>query len=176
MIRKWINKLIDNRLNSRLGELPDPMEPEIDYGAFDYGEIADHISSSDIAEYIEVEASDIADYIDISDVAGEIDLYELADNISASDIADEMSMDASDIAEHVDTGEIANELDLEELAGNLNMADLAKELCLDEVTEELQRDMVTLKDRQLAVIDALESIELAVTQMRITINIEGEQE
>tara|TARA_R110000787_G_scaffold106610_1_gene214337 strand:- start:178 stop:705 length:528 start_codon:yes stop_codon:yes gene_type:complete len=167
MIRKWINKLIDNRLNSRLGELPDPMEPEIDYGAFDYGEIADHISSSDIAEYIEVEASDIADYIDISDVAGEIDLYELADNISASDIADEMSMDASDIAEHVDTGEIANELDLEELAGELDMADLAKELCLDEVTEELQRDMNTLKDRQGAIINALNNIELAMTEMRM---------
>ena len=170
MIRKWINRLIDDRLNSRLSELPDPVEPEIDYGAFDYGEIADHMSSSDIADYIEVDASEVAEHLDISDVASEIDLYDLADNFSASDIADEMNIDVSDIAEHIDVSDIANELDLEELAGELDMADLAKELCLDEVTEELQRDMNTLKDRQGAIISALENIELAVTEMRLVID------
>ena len=176
MITKWINRLIDKRLNSRLSELPDPMEPEIDYGAFDYQEIADHIETSDIAEHISVEAYDIAAEMDISEVAGEIDMYSLVDYIDASDIADEMSIDASDIAEHVDTDEIASNIDLSDLASELDMTDIANELCLDQVTEELQRDMVTLKDRQLALIEALESIELAVTQMRMTLENTGEQE
>ena len=176
MITKWINRLIDNRLNSRLSELPDPKEPVIDYGAFDYQEIADHIETSDIAEHIDVGAYDIAAEMDISYVAGEIDLYDLAEHIDTSDIANEMSIDASDIAEHVDADEIASNIDLADLASELDMTDIANELCLDQVTEELQRDMATLKDRQLALIEALESIELAVTQMRMTLDNVGEQE
>ena len=170
MIRKWINRLIDDRLNSRLSELPDPVEPEIDYGAFDYGEIADHMSISDIADYIEVDASEVAEHLDISDVASEIDLYELADNFSASDIADEMSIDASDIAEHVDVSDIANELDLVDLASELNMDTLAEHVDLDEVTGKLQDEMKTLKNTQAAIISALENIELAVTEMRLVID------
>jgi len=172
MITKWINRLIDKRLS----ELPDPKEPVIDYGAFDYQEIADHIETSDIAEHIGVEAYDIAAEIDIGYVAKEVDLYDLAEHIDTSDIANEMSIDASDIAEHVDTDDIASNIDLSDLASELDMTDLASELCLDQVTEELQRDMVTLKDRQLALIEALESIELAVTQMRMTLDNVGGQE
>jgi len=176
MITKWINRLIDKRLNSRLSELPDPMEPEIDYGAFDYQEIADHIETSDIAEHISVEAYDIAAEMDISEVAGEIDMYSLVDYIDASDIADEMSIDASDIAEHVDTDDIASNIDLSDLASELDMTDIANELCLDQVTEELQRDMNKLKDSQAVILHALNNIELAMTEMRMMLDNVGEQE
>ena len=103
-------------------------------------------------------------------------MYNLAEHIDASDIANEMSIDASDIAEHVDMDEIASNIDLSDLASELDMTDIANELCLDQVTEELQRDMVTLKDRQLLLIGALESIELAVTEMRMMLDRTGEQE
>lgn len=124
MIRKWIEKKIEARVNEYLANLELEYDVIGSYVEVDLELVAEHIEPSDLAEYIELDdalndALDydrIADYVDMRNLADHIDQYDLADYIDKSDIAD--NLDMSDIASHieVDAQDIAEHIDLEDLA------------------------------------------------------------
>lgn len=106
MIRKWIMRMIETEVESRMQDL-------------DLYEIAQNldIDASDIAEHIEIDASDIA---------GELDTYEVAENIELSNIVQYLDIDSEEMAKAAFkdgtlcksemASEMTSEIDMDELA------------------------------------------------------------
>ena len=109
MIRKWIMRMIETEVESRMQDL-------------DMYEVAQNID-------IEPHIPDIAEHmnIDASDIAGEFDMYEVAENIELSNIVQYLDIDAERMA-----SEMASEIDMDELASEIDMDELAT-LVVDEL-------------------------------------------
>lgn len=130
MIRKWIEKKIEARVNEYLAALEVNEEAIAEHVDIDYDFLAGHIEPEDLAVHIDMEDAvrdavdydDIADHVDMRNLADHIELYDLADYIDKRDIAD--NLDMSDIASHM-------EVDAEDVAEHIELQDLA-----DYVTDE----------------------------------------
>jgi len=126
MIRKWIEKKIDARVNEYLANLDKHLDEEAiaEHVEVDPSAVAEHIEASDLAEHIDMdyavsEALDydrIAEYVDMRNLADHIEMYDLADYIDKSDLVD--CIDTYDIASHI-------EVDPQDVAGHIELSDLA---------------------------------------------------
>ena len=124
---------------------------------FDYYEIAQNVSTSDIA--YEINVCEIVDYIDTDDLAnevlGQIDLDDLADNIEidTAKIVDRVSFD--DIASH-----LSQELDYDALSrAIIHHVDTSR--IVDGVTENF--DMTSIVDIQEIVDRVLNAVGDAIS-------------
>jgi hypothetical protein len=124
MIRKWIEKKIEARVNEYLANLELEYDVIGSYVEVDLELVAEHIETSDLVDYIDMDHAidsaldydQIADQVDMRNLADHIDQYNLADYIDKSDIADHIDM--SDIASHI-------EVDEQEVACHIELSDLA---------------------------------------------------
>ena len=124
MIRKWIEKKIDARVNEYLATLEVDEAAVAEHVEVDLELVAEHIEASDLVEHIDLDyalddALDydrVADYVDMRNLADHIELYDLADHIDKSDLVD--CIDTDDIASEIDVDphEIAQHIELQDLA------------------------------------------------------------
>ncbi len=204
MIRKWIEKKIDARVNEYLATLEVNEEAIAEHVEVDLELVAEHIEASDLVDYIdlddalddaldydrlasEVNSWELAQELDIEAVAQEIDKYDLAQSIDKDDIASEIEVDAEEVAEHIDLADLADYVASEHalIQGVIESSDfmdnLTDRIC-EPVEERVSNAMVEHcqaatninTDRINALIGAMESIELAITEMRWA--IEGDDE
>ena len=127
MIRKWIEKIIEARVNEYLNRVSLMLDEEeiAEHVEVDPALVAEHIEASDLVEYIdlddalgdavdydriasEVSSYDIAQELDLRDIAEEVDKYDLACHIDSDDIASNISVDEQDVAEHIDLAYLAD--------------------------------------------------------------------
>ena len=166
--------------------------------------VAEHIEASDLVDYIDLDDAldDALDYdrlasevslwqlaqeLDLEAVAQEVDKHDLAQNIDKDDIASEIEVDAEEVAEHIDlqdlAGHVASEYALthelvnnNDFVNNLtdNICEAVEERVSNAMVEQCQEATNINTDKIIALIGAMESIELAITEMRLT--IEGDDE
>jgi len=125
MIRKWIEKKIEARVNEYLDALEVGEEAIAEHVEVDPALVAEHIEVAGVVDCLDLEETlhdaldydRIADYVDMRNLADHIELYDLADYIDRSDIADnfdmsdiasEIEVDAQDVAEHIELQDLAN--------------------------------------------------------------------
>lgn len=124
MIRKWIEKKIEARVNEYLATVEVDERAIAEHVEVDPALVAEHIEPWDLVDHIDMEDAvrdaldydDIADNVDMRNLADHIDPYNLADYIDKSDIAD--SLDISDIASYleVEAEDVAEHIELQDLA------------------------------------------------------------
>ena len=205
MIRKWIEKKIEARVNEYLANLEVDVEAIAEHVEVDLALVAEHIAASDLVEQIELDDAlndaldyeEVADRVDMRNLADHIEMYDLADYIDKGDIAS--AFDEDDIASHieVDPQDVASHIELQALANwvadedelinslveNTDFVDNLSDRIYEPVEEHVRNAMVeqcqaatninTAKVN--AIIEAMETIELAVTQMRMTIEGDGDE-
>ena len=204
MIRKWIEKKIEARVNEYLAALEVDEEAIAEHVEVDLELVAEHIEASDLVDYIdlgdalddaldydriasEVSSYDLAQELDLRDIAEEIDKYELADCINKDDITSNIEVDEQAVAEYIDLADLADYVAGEHtlIEGVIGDSDFMDNLCdriYEPVKEHVSNAMVEQcqaatninTDRINALIEAMETIELAITNMRLT--IEGDEE
>lgn len=207
MIRKWIEKKIDARVNEYLSRVSLMLdEGEIaEHVEVDPALVAEHIEASDLVEHIDLDyalddALDydrVADYVDMRNLAEHIELYDLADYIDKSDLVDcidtddiasDIEVDAQDVASHIDLQDLADYVAdepvvLQGLIENNDFVDNLTERICEPVEERVLRHIVEVSqaatnfntDRINALVEAMEAIELAITNMRLTIEGDGDE-
>jgi len=203
MIRKWIEKKIEARVNEYLATLEVDEEAIAEHVEVDLELVAEHIEASDLVEYIELdEALDdalnydrVADYVDMRNLADHIELYDLASEIDKYEIAEAMDKDEiasaldpcpSDIAAHIDLADlsdcVADEhaliqgvIENKDFMDNLTdrICEPVEERVLRQIHEATNDTMKINTGRIKALIEAMESIELVITEMRLV--IEGDE-
>jgi hypothetical protein len=118
LIRKALGPTLDNRLNGesiRLNAVINELEHVLDdVKSIRASDIADNISTYDIAADISLDAYDIAKNIDIDASDIEVDTRDLAERI-AREIGGDIDIDYSDLAR-----EISDNIDLNEVNARLN--------------------------------------------------------
>jgi len=206
MIRKWIEKKIDARVNEYLNRVSLMLDEEkiAEHVEVDLELVAEHIEASDLVDYIDVDDAldDVIDYdrlasevnswelaqeLDMEAVAQEIDKHDLAQSIDKDDIASNIEVDAEDVAVHIDLEDLAgyvasehaltNELvNHDDFVSNLtdNICEAVEERVSNAMVEQCQEATNINTDKIIALVEAMEAIELAITNMRLT--IEGDDE
>ena len=206
MIRKWIEKKIDSRVNEYLNRVSLMLDEEkiAEHVEVDLELVAEHIEASDLVDYIDLDdalddALDydrVADYVDMHnladhickyDLASEIDKSDLVDCIDTDDIASEIEVDAEDVASHIDLEDLAgyvasehaltNELvNRDDFVSNLtdNICEAVEERVSNAMVEQCQEATNINTDKIIALVEAMEAFELAITTMRWA--IEGDDE
>lgn len=216
MMKKWIKRMITELLEEKdtveqiAEHISDKVTdacvasvtPEHVAHEMDYSEVAEHISTSDIASDLaydidlrevaenislddlsyHLDHSDIADYLDkadvaenihLSDLAGEINYLDLAENIDPSDI----EVDLHDLQSHIDMSELseytADYIDYESVVGAMDDTALYNQL-RDAFETDIEQLHIELDKKIKSLIHCFESIELAVTEMRMTLGSEEE--
>ena len=118
LIRKALGPTIDNRFSGesiRLNAILNEMETALeDIKAIRASDIADSISTYDIAQDISIDAYDIAKNIEIDASDIDIDYRDLAERI-AREIGGDIDIDYSDLARS-----IADNIDLNEVNARIN--------------------------------------------------------
>ena len=118
LIRKALGPEIENRLNGesiRLNAIINEMENVLDdVKSIRASDIADHISTYDIAQDISIDSYEIGRSIDVSDIDIDIDYRDLAERI-AREIGGDIDIDYSDLAR-----EISDNIDLNEVNARIN--------------------------------------------------------
>lgn len=199
MIRKWIEKKIEARVNEYLATLEVNEEAIAEHVEVDLELVAEHIEASDLVDYIdldealddaldydriasEVNSWELAQELDLRDIAEEVDKYDLAHHIDTDDIASNIEVDEQAVAEHIDlagladyvasehalTHELVNDNDFVDNI-SVNIQEAVEERVSNAIVEHYQAATNINTDRIIALIEAMETIELAVTQMRMTI-------
>lgn len=206
MIRKWIEKKIDARVNEYLNRVSLMLDEEkiAEHVEVDLELVAEHIEASDLVDYIdlddalddaldydrlasEVNSWELAQELDLEAVAQEVDKYDLAQSIDKDDIASALDPCPSDIAEHIDLEDLAgyvasehaltNELvNHDDFVSNLtdNICEAVEERVSNAMVEQCQAATNINTDKIIALIEAMEAFELAITTMRWA--IEGDDE
>jgi len=199
MIRKWIEKKIEARVNEYLATLEVNEEAIAEHVEVDLELVAEHIEASDLVDYIdlddaldealdydriasEVNSWELAQELDLRDIAEEVDKYDLAHHIDTDDIASNIEVDEQAVAEHIDlagladyvasehalTDELVNDNDFVDNI-SVNIQEAVEERVSNAIVEHYQAATNINTDRINALIEAMKTIELAVTQMRMTI-------
>lgn len=118
LIRKALGPTLDNRFSGesiRLNTILNEMETALeDIKAIRASDIADNISTYDIAQDISIDAYDIANSIEIDASDIEVDTSDLADRI-AREIGGDIDIDYSDLAR-----EISDNIDLNVMNARIN--------------------------------------------------------
>ena len=118
LIRKALGPEIENRLNGesiRLNAIINEMENVLDdVKSIRASDIADNISTYDIAQDISIDSYEIGRSIDVSDIDIDIDYRDLAERI-AREIGGDIDIDYSDLAR-----EISDNIDLNEVNARIN--------------------------------------------------------
>lgn len=118
LIRKALGPTIDNRFSGesiRLNAILNEMETALeDIKAIRASDIADNISTYDIASDISIDAYDIAKNIEIDPDDIEVDTRDLAERI-AREIGSDIDIDYSELARY-----IADNIDLNEVNARIN--------------------------------------------------------
>jgi tetrahydromethanopterin S-methyltransferase subunit G len=118
LIRKALGPTLDNRFSGesiRLNTILNEMETALeDIKAIRASDIADNISTYDIAQDISIDAYDIANSIEIDASDIEVDTHDLADRI-AREIGGDIDIDYSDLAR-----EISDNIDLNVMNARIN--------------------------------------------------------
>ena len=146
----------------------------------DAGEVAENISLDDLASYLDNDAiadyldkADVADHIYLPDLASEIDIFNLGENIDPSDI----EVDLSDVAGCLDMSELseytADHINYESVVGAMDDTALYNQL-RDAFETDIEQLHIELDKKIKSLIHCFESIELAVTDMRLTLGSEEE--
>ena len=206
MIRKWIEKKIEARVNEYLATLEVNEEAIAEHVEVDLELVAGHIETLDLVDHIDMDHAidsaldydQIADHVDMSNLADHIDQYDLADYIDKSDIAD--NLDMSDIASHleVDEQEVACHIELSDLANwvadedelinslventdfVLKLGEEIQDKVADAITDTMHYMVSENKTKVNAVIEALTLLEDAfsgaVTQLRWALEKKEESE
>lgn len=134
MIRKWIEKKIEARVNEYLANLDMHLDEEAiaEHVEVDPALVAEHIETSDLVDYIDLDDA-LNDALDYDRIASEVSSYDLAQELDLRDIAEEIDMD--DLAYHIDTDDIASEVevDAQDVASHIELSDLAN--CVAEEDE-----------------------------------------
>lgn len=122
MIRKWIEKKIEARVNEYLATL----EYDVlgSYVEVDPELVAEHIEASDLVDYIDLDDA-LDNALDYDRLASEVSSYDLAQELDLRDIAEEIDKD--DLAYHIDTDDIVSEIevDAQDVASHIELSDLA---------------------------------------------------
>lgn len=122
MIRKWIEKKIEARVNEYLATL----EYDVlgSYVEVDPELVAEHIEASDLVDYIDLDDA-LDNALDYDRIASEVSSYDLAQELDLRDIAEEIDKD--DLAYHIDTDDIVSEIevDAQDVASHIELSDLA---------------------------------------------------
>lgn len=196
MIRKWIEKKIEARVNEYLATLEVNEEAIAEHVKLDPELVAGHIEASDLVDYLDLEdalndtvhydriAEDIdmnnlAEHIDRYDLAHHIDMSDIADNLDMSDIASHLEVDAQDVAECIELQSLANWVAEEDdlinaLVGNtdfvLKLGEEIQDKVADVITDTVSHMVNENTAKVNAVIEALTLLEDAfsgaVTQLR----------
>ena len=205
MIRKWIEKKIEARVNEYLATLEVDEEAIAEHVEVDLELVAEHIEASDLVDYIDLDEAledaldydQVADYVDMHnladhickyDLASEIDKYEIAEAMDKDDIASALDPCPSDIAAHIELQDLADYVADEPallqgvIENNDFMDNLADRIC-GPVEERVLRHIVEVSheatnfntDRINALVEAMEAIELAITNMRLTMEGDGDE-
>lgn len=118
LIRKALGPTLDNRLNGesiRLNAVINDLEHALDdVKSISASDIADNISTYDIAADISIDAYEIAKNIEIDADDIEVDTRDLAERI-AREIGSDIDIDYSDLAR-----EISDNIDLNEVNARIN--------------------------------------------------------
>jgi hypothetical protein len=206
MIRKWIEKKIEARVNEYLATLEVNEEKIAEHVEVDPELVAGHIEPEDLAVHIDMEDAvrdaldyddiadnvhlgELADHIDKYDLAYNLDMRDIADNLDSSDIASYIEADSQDVAEHIELSELAYCLADEDglinaLAGNtdfvLKLGEEIQDKVVDAITDTMNH-MVNENAKKInAVIEALTLLEDAfsgaVTQLRWALETKEENE
>ena len=146
----------------------------------DLREVAENISLDDLSYHLDY--SDMADYLDTAEVAENIYLPDLAGEIDYSDLADyidldDIEIDLSDLQSHIDMSELsgyaADHIDYESVVGAMDDTALYNQL-RDAFVSDIEELHIELDKKIKSLIDCFGSIELAVTEMRMTLGSEEE--
>ena len=146
----------------------------------DLREVAENISLDDLAYHLDndeiagyLDKAEVAENIYLSDLAGEIDLGEVACYIDPIDI----EIDLSDLQGHIDMSELseyaADHIEYESVVGAMDDTALYNQL-RDAFETDIEQLHIELDKKIKSLIHCFESIELAVTEMRMV--LEGEEE
>ena len=206
MIRKWIEKKIEARVNEYLATLEVNEEAIAEHVEVDLGLVAEHIEASDLVDYIDLdEALDdaldydrVADYVDMRNLADHIELYDLADYIDKSDLVDcidtddiasEIEVDAQDVASHIELSDLANWVADEDelinsLVGNtdfvLKLGEEIQDHVADTITDTMNHMVNGNTAKVNAIIEALTTLEDAflgvTTQLRWALEKKQEED
>lgn len=204
MIKKWIEKKIEARVNEYLANLEyDVLGSYVEVEPAMLPLVAKHIEVSDLIEHIDVDDSindaldydRIADYVDMNNLSDHICMHTLADRIEAGDIASafseseiagHISVDAKAVSDHIDMDDLADYVaEAYEFADRVAKADnfvamvsdTMQESVLNAVVDRVQESTDLNTHKVNAVIDALYRLEdaFAMTELRWALG-EGEQE
>ena len=204
MIRKWIEKKIEARVNEYLATLEVNEEAIAEHVEVDLELVAEHIEASDLVDYIDLEdalddaldydriASEVSSYdlaqeLDLRDIAEEIDKYDLACHIDTNDIASEIEVDEQEVASHIDLADLADYVAdehalIRRLVENSDLMENLTDRIREPVEERVLNHIVEVSheatnintDKIIALVEAMEAFELAITTMRWA--IEGDDE
>ena len=124
MIRKWIEKKIDARVNEYLATLEVDEEAIAEHVEVDLELVAEHIEASDLVDYIDLDEA-LDDALDYHRIASEVNSWELAQELDLEAVAQEV--DKYDLAQSIDKDDIASALDPcpNDIAAHIDLEDLA---------------------------------------------------
>ncbi len=206
MIRKWIEKKIEARVNEYLDALEVGEEAIAEHVKVDPALVAEHIEASELVDWIDLDdaldnALDydrLADYVDMRNLADHIELYdladyidksEIADNFDMSDIASEIEVDAQDVASHIELQDLANWVADEDALINalventdfvFKLGEWVQDKVADAITDTMSHMVKENTTKVNAVVEALtlfeDAFSGAVTQLRWALEKNEEEE
>jgi hypothetical protein len=149
MIKKWIKEV--------MSETP-----------VDYDELSTRVDVSNC----EIEYERLADHVCMYDLSSNLDYGDLAGNISASDVACEIDKGA--VAEHVeiDYEDVQEEIAYDTLAEHVDLDSLSQQIDYEQIVIDYDKVMTKGDDSVKAILNALSNFELAITEMRMTLQTE----
>jgi len=149
MIKKWITEV--------MSETP-----------VDYDELSTRVDMSNC----EVDYDKLADRVCMHDLSGNLDYCDLADYLSVSDVAYEI--DKADVAEHmeIDYEDVQEEIAYDTLAEHVDLHSLSRQIDHQQIVIDYDKIVTKGDDSVKAILNALSNFELAITEMRLTLQTE----
>jgi len=216
MMKKWIKRMITELLDEKetIEQVAEHISDKVTDACvasmsaqdvaheMDYSEVAEHISTSDIASDLayDIDAGEVAENISLDDLAYHLDNDEIADYLDKAEVAesirlddlagaidyrnladyidsDDIEVDLHDLQSHIDMSELgeytADHIDYESVVGAMDDTALYNQL-RDAFETDIEQLHIELNKKMKSLIHCFESIELAVTEMRMTLGSEEE--